>query len=452
MKTTNPRDLALAALKSFDQDLTPPPEFLTKVAQRKAGMSRRDRALAFNLAQGVIRWRLRLDWILGLYVERSLSRVRPQVLNILRLALYQILFLEKIPESAAVNEAVNQAKRHGFGHSAGFVNGVLRNIVRGRNQITYPDRGRDLVKFLAVYYSYPQWLVKMWTDELGPKEAEAMMESLNRVPQVVLRVNTLRTTREELAERLDQEGVQVEPTRFSPFGLKVVDASVDLDKTPAFKQGLFVVQGEAAQLCSMLLLPLGDGPVLDLCAGQGGKSIHLAELSGAQALVVGLDTNHSRLLSLANTSQRLGIHKVSPVLFDATGPLKRLFPKGFTRVFLDSPCSGLGTISKNPDIKWSKDQKDIVRLASLQRELLMNAFDTLAPGGRLLYATCTVSRTENEKVVEYLLKKKTGASLVNAGDLVVEGARELVDQEGFFRAYPHKHGLEGFFGALITKA
>ena len=403
------------------------------------------------MAQGVMRWRLKLDWILGQYLEKPFSKLHPKVLNILRLALYQILFLDKIPESAAVNEAVKQVKAARLGQLTGFVNGILRTIIREGSQIHFPDKSRDPIRYLSIYYSFPEWMAEMWVEQLGLEGAESLMAALNEIPKIVLRANTLKISRQKLIDVLAGEGVKAQPTRYSPWGLELMKAEIDLDKTQAFKKGYFTVQGEPAQVCSSLLAPFEGEPVLDLCAGMGGKSTHLAELTGNKALIIALDTNRSRLLSLQEAAGRLGASKVAPLLFDATGPLGRLFKHPFQRVLVDSPCSGLGTIAKNPDIKWAKSREDTLRLASLQKELLSRAIDMTAPGGRLLYVTCTISSQENEKVVEQVLEEQRGVALIPLGRKIPGWGEELVDSRGFFRTFPHKHGMEGFFAALVEK-
>jgi len=451
MKITNPRALALAALNRFDRTLSPPSEFLSKGLQKGKGIEQRDRSLAFHLIQGVMRWRLRLDWILGLFLEKPITKLHPKVLNILRLALYQILFLDKIPHSAAVNEAVEQVKALGLKQLAGFINGVLRAIVRQAPSFPFPDKNHDPITYLSTYHSFPQWMTKIWVEQFGFEEAENLMAALNEIPRIVLRANTLKISREDLIEELAREGIEAKPTRYSPWGLEVVRAEVELDKSRSFKRGHFTIQGEPAQICSFLLSPFGKKPLLDLCAGMGGKSTHLAELTGNRVLIIALDTNPSRLLSLKKTARRLGAERISPLLFDATDHLEALFRERFERILLDSPCSGLGTISKNPDIKWSKSERDISRLALLQKELLLRGLENLAPGGRLLYVTCTMLRQENEEVVDWVLAKQREVSLIHLGESIAEWGKDLVDERGFFRSYPHKHHMEGFFAALIEK-
>ena len=449
MADPSPRDLALQALNRFDKEGTIPRYHLEQAFRRHPAVSVKDRALAVHVTSGVLRWRLRLDWIVKQNAKFPFSKIQPQVLNVLRIALYQIFFMDRIPDSAAVNEAVNQAKSIGKAHIARFVNGILREIIRKKDTGHVPPREADPIEYYSIMYSFPQWLVRKWLTELGEGFARDLMEASNRVPDLVIRVNTLKTRRDALMEELAKEGISCFPTRYSPVGIGIRDLKRPITDLEAFQRGLFQVQGEAAQICSLLLGPQRGQRVLEVCTGIGGKASHLAEQVGGAGVVIGLDKKMGSLIRLTETCKRLGIHWVYAVAADATAGMERLFAARFRSILLDSPCSGLGVISKHPDIKWRREESHIRELAELQYRILSNSIRLLERGGALLYVTCTISREENEKVVEGLLKEHSKIRLKDLKQIAPEWAKDLVDDHGFFRTFPNLHGLDGFFAAMF---
>lgn len=412
-------------------------------------ISPRDRGFALHLVQGVLRWRLRLDWIIKQHTRFPFRKIQAPVLNILRLAVYQIFFMDRVPESAAVNEATTQARAVAPGYVAGSVNGILRAVCRNKDRITFPDREGSPVEFLSVYYSYPRWLVEKWIREMGIKETESLLEASNRIPTLVVRMNNLKTDRQSLISNLSLEGVKGRGTSYSPEGVELEHLSREVNQLKGFKEGLFQVQGEGAQICSRLLSPRPRSMILDICSGFGGKATHLAQLCGDQARVIALDRNCGRLVSLKKSCRRLGIRCVLPVAGDAFVALP--FKRDFDYILIDAPCSGLGTISRHPDTKWSKSEEDIKRLSVLQGSILERAAPLLKKGGEMVYATCTISREENEEVVRKFLEAHPEMALVGLKDRLPGWGVDLIDDQGFFRTLPHHHGMEGFFGALMVK-
>jgi 16S rRNA (cytosine967-C5)-methyltransferase len=275
-----PRDLALAALNRAEHSPGHPERYLEQAFQQDPSLTKRDRSLTVYLVQGVLRWRLRLDWVIHRSVRFPFRNITPPVLNILRIAVYQILFMDRIPDSAAVNEAVKQAKAGEGSHVVSFVNGILRDICRKKNEENFPDRDKYLVRFLSVFYSYPEWLVKKWMRELGMVSAERLLEAGNRLPTLVVRTNRLKISRQDLIRYLTDEGIEARPTPYSPEGTEIKGLGGPIQEMEAFRSGLFQVQGEAAQICSQLISPKPGECILDLCAGLGGKSTHMAELMG----------------------------------------------------------------------------------------------------------------------------------------------------------------------------
>jgi len=451
VKSLIPRNLALEALNRLDHSPGGAERYLERTFLQEPHLSERDRAFIVHLVQGVLRWRLRLDWTIQQTVRFPFRKIEPPVLNILRIAIYQILFMDRIPESAAVNEAVAQAKKAGQEHVVRFVNGLLRYVCRHKDQIVFPDRENERVPYLSISHSYPEWLVQKWIRELGIDFTERLLQAGNQILDLVIRVNTLKTGREGLIKCLEDEGVIGRPTPYSPDGIRVERLHRAIGELRSFRQGLFQVQGEAAQVCSHFLSPRPGEFLLDLCAGLGGKTTHMSQLTQGKGLILALDMNHGKLLRLAQSSQRLGTGGIRSVVSDASSQLSSLFRCSFDRILVDGPCSALGIISRHPDVKWARDEDEISRLARLQKDILSEAVPLLREGGTMLYVTCTISREENEEVVSDFLERNKGIVLEDLKDHVPEWGFDLIDGHGFLRTFPHIHQMEGFFGALFRK-
>lgn len=451
MKKETPRDLALNVLNGLNRRSVFSSALLDDLFRSHPDLEERDRAFISHLVQGVLRWRLRLDWIIRQASHFSLEKIDPAVLNILRLALYQVFHMDRVPESAAVNEAVRQAKSRGARHVSSFVNGLLRNVCRQGEHIPMSDRDGDPALYRAIRHSCPEWLVRKWDREWGPEFSEGLLSASNRIPTLTFRTNTLKIDRETLTARLTAEGVRASPTRYSTGGLAAENLRGRVDRLKSFREGLFQVQDEAAQIPVELLDPRPGERVLDVCAGLGGKTTHLAEWMGDAGHVVALDIHVRRLVSLERNAGRLGVHAVSPVAADASEGLAGLFRGEFDRILVDAPCSGLGVLSRHPDTKWNKDEADIHRLALAQKTILGEAVPLLRRGGRMLYVTCTLSREENEGVVEAVLAEHPGVRLQDLRRLASDRCLDLIDGQGFYRTFPHVHSMDGFFGALFAK-
>ncbi|OPX35256.1 MAG: 16S rRNA (cytosine(967)-C(5))-methyltransferase [Desulfobacteraceae bacterium 4484_190.1] len=451
MKALTPRDLALKVLSARNRSPGFTERRLKKAFEQNPYIDERDRAFATNLVQGVLRWRLRIDRSIEKASSLPFKKINPQIINILRIAIYQIFFLDRLPESAAVNEAVKQAKRKFPDHVAGFVNGILRNICRRKDQPVFPDPKKDKVSYLSIYYSYPPWLIKKWIREIGGDSTQSLLSAGNKIPELVIRLNSMKIDRDSLLKRLKEEGVGSEPTTFSPEGIIINSLKGPVNRLKTCQDGLFQVQSEPAQVCSYLISPAPGEKILDLCSGLGGKSTHLAQLMRGRGTVFALDINHTRLIKLNENSRRLGICNIQPVVADACSHLSSLFRQPFDKILVDGPCSALGTISRHPDGKWCRDGNDIKRLSGLQKKILNQGTPLLKKGGYLLYMTCTISKDENEDVVKYYLETNKEMVLENLGDHVPDWGHDLIDDSGFFKSLPHIHGIDGFFGALFRK-
>ena len=416
---------------------------------KKASLSSRDRALLTQLVYGALRWRGRIDWYLSQFLHRSLSGTNAYIRNLLRLTLYQLLFLDKVPDYAAVNEGVELAKRHGGARAGGLVNGVVRRILREKDKLPDPDPKDDAILYLSVRWSHPDWLVKQWLGYFGREETESLLKANNQESPLTLRANRLKGDRESLREKLRVRGFNAAPTPWSPQGIQLKSAGA-ADQLPGFQAGLFQVQGEASQLIGYLVDPQPGERVLDACAAPGGKTTHLAELMGDNGELIVTDISVKGLEKLKHNVQRLGLTSVRPFAVDVSRGLTGALALPYDRILVDAPCSGLGTLRSHPEAKWQKDERDIRRLSKLQKKIVRRLSSYLKPGGILVYATCTLTREENEGVVEDFLDHERGFVLDNARDTLPREAKPMISGKHFL-ALPHKHNTDGFFAARMRK-
>ncbi|MDD2580994.1 MAG: 16S rRNA (cytosine(967)-C(5))-methyltransferase RsmB [Desulfuromonadaceae bacterium] len=406
-----------------------------------------DRGLYAELVFGVLRHQGTLDHILQQLLEKPMVELDPQALVILRIGLYQLTCLDRIPESAAVNESVNLAKLITPGTS-GLINAVLRNYLRRRDSITFPDIATNPATAIAARHSQPEWLVEQWLGQLGAAEARQLAEASSQQPPLTLRVNTLRSSRDELLREFEQQGIEATPCRFSPDGITVAGRHM-ISVLPGFDAGLFAVQDEASQLAGLMLGAEPGERAWDACSAPGGKCCHIAQQMDDRGELIATDISRSKLTLVQDNVRRLGITSVSTAVADLHQP--DTFPDGFfDRILLDAPCSGLGVIRRNPEAKWRLFSGDITRLAAVQKTLLKNAAGRLKPGGTLLYSTCSTAEAENELVVEDFLSHHPEFVLENLNDLFPAWS-ELIAFYGMFRVWPHRHGMDGFFAARIKR-
>ena len=406
-----------------------------------------DRGLFAELVFGVLRRQGTLDHILTQLLEKPLKELDPLAHVILRIGLYQLTCLDRIPESAAVNESVNLAKLVAP-RTSGLVNAILRNYLRRRDSITFPDPVSDPVASIAALHSQPEWLVEHWLGQLGGEEATRLAEASSQQPPLTLRVNTLRTTRTDLLQEFEKQGIEAMPCRFSTDGIAISGRHAIIS-LPGFEAGHFAVQDEASQLAGLLLGAQPGERIWDACAAPGGKACHIAQQMDDRGELIATDISRSKLTTVQENARRLGAGCLSTAVAD----LHQIdtLPEGmFDRILLDAPCSGLGVIRRNPEAKWRLLPADITRLAAVQKAVLKNAASLLKPGGSLLYSTCSTAVEENEEVVEDFLLHHPDFMLENLNDLF-PAWKELFEFYGMFRVWPHRHGMDGFFAARIRR-
>jgi 16S rRNA (cytosine967-C5)-methyltransferase len=403
-----------------------------------------DKGLLTEITHGVLRWQNRLDWVLNGFSHGNFSKSEINVKNTLRVALYQIFFLERIPHAAAVNEAVEFMKRIRGEKPAGLVNAVLRNIIRNIEGIRYPDPAEDQMQYLAVYYSHPQWVVKRWIDRFGAEETQKLLVANNERPGLALRINRLKVDPGYFLKMLEQQQIPYIGSSYIDYFVKVKTLS-KIGQMDLFRNGMFTIQDESAALPCLLLAPKPGDRVIDLCAAPGGKTTNLAEMMKNEGEIIALDKYDAKLNLIKASCERLGLRNVSLRAADAA----TFEIEPVDKVLLDAPCSGLGVLSKKPDIKWKRDVNDITKLARLQAEILDNAAHLLKPGGILVYSTCTFESEECRDTVAAFLTRHPEYSLDNAAGFV---SRDLVTSEGCVETFPHRHAMDGSFAARFVKA
>ena len=410
----------------------------TALAQARTRLrDERDRALAGEIATGTLRWQAAFDHVIASFANRPLRKLDAEVIDILRLSMFQLLHLDRIPASAAVKDAVDLAGKAGKRSAAGLVNAVLRRVSRERGGLPLPSRPSDArdreaaLAYLSTALSHPAWLVARWLDRYGFDAAEAWARFNNSPAPLTLRANRLKTTPEGLRASLADDGIESSQGQHAPDAL-VIRAGNPLG-TSLDEAGAFVVQDEASQLVGAYAGARPGETVLDACASPGGKTTQMAAAMDGRGRIVASDVRGRRVRLLSRTIERSGVSNVRIVQADATTALP--FDAVFDRILLDAPCSGLGTIRRDPDIKWRRRETDLAALARVQLQMLGHAASVLAPGGTLIYSTCSSEPEENDEVVAAFL----------------ESHRDFrVDREPL-RTLPHRDGLEVFFAAMLVK-
>jgi 16S rRNA (cytosine967-C5)-methyltransferase len=437
---------ALTAVASESRDL---PSALADSRARLA--DERDRSLAAAIVHGTLRWQRACDYLVEHAARRRLDTLDTDVLVILRLSLFQLLHLDRVPAAAVVDDAVDLTRTAGRKSAAGFVNAVLRSTLRRRHALPLPPRPDLLsdreaaIRYLGITCSHPDWLVSRWLDRFGFAKTERWLEFNNASAPLTLSVNRLRSSRGDLRAALAADGILTEDVSFAPHGLRVVEGNPL--RRPSL--GRFLVQDEASQLVPLTVDARPGERVLDVCAAPGGKTILLSGDMRDTGVLAACDVRPRRVALLRGTIGDAGSRHAHAVHVATGGPLP--FGAVFDRVLVDAPCSGLGTVRRDPDIKWRRREDDLAGLAGRQISLLRRAARTVGPRGRLVYATCSSEPEENENVVDAFLSVEPAFRLI---DLRVSGQPALapvLDDRGLLRTLPFVHGLEAFFAAAMDR-
>ena len=416
---------------------------LLEIEIKNSELKSEDKALLFEIVHGVIRWLGKIDWVLNGFYKGQFSKCIPNVKNSMRVALYQILFLDKVPDYAAVNESVEFVKKLQGEKSANLTNAVLRNIIRNKDGIRFPDKEKDTVNYLSAFYSHPNWLVKRWVNRFGKEFTQNLLIANNKRPKHTLRINKLKTNPDELKTLLSEVGLNHSEGEYIEDYLQL-STLTNITNWEYFKKGYFSIQDESTGMACNILDAKPGMKVLDLCAAPGGKTTFIAYRMKNEGEIVALDKFESRLNIFNKNIERLGITNVRAIAKDAL----EFDEKDFDRVLADVPCTGLGTLTKKPDIKWKKDLSDIRNLAKIQLELLEKAGDLVKVGGYVVYSTCTIEPEENIDVVKKFLEKNSNFELMNVKGEIKDS---LIDENGCAQSFPNKHNMDGAFAAKLVR-
>lgn len=444
---SGPRGLAVKVLNRVDRSDHRLDRMVDRTI-RTSELEGRDTALLNELAYGVTRHRRRLDWVLTGFYRGSYPQAIPLVKNAMRVALYQILFLDRIPTSAAVNESVSIVNRLKGKRAAGLVNGVLRSIVRRIDNLTWPKES-DQVHHFGVMGSHPDWMVRRWIDRYGADRTRNLLKANNERAPIAMAVDTTRTRRDAVAAMLENEGIPTRPSTILPDVL-VAERMPNIGARNVVREGLVTVQDEAAGLVTRLTGIRPDMRIIDLCAAPGGKTIAMARMLERRGSIVAVDRFESKVSRLAEEIDRRDLSEVVDVV---EGDARSIEVEPADVVLLDVPCSGLGVIRRKPDIKWKREPTDLIRLAELQRKMIESAARLVRPGGALVYTTCTIEPEENQEVVSSFLRNHPEFSLESAMPYLPESMRDadLVDDEGYLLILPGEFGTDGAFGARLVR-
>ncbi len=411
---------------------------------QKGDMNDRDRRFYTELVYGTVRCLNYLDWIIGKLSSRTINKLDPVCLVILRMGLYQIFRMSKIPESAACNEAVKMARRFGNRGMAGFVNALLRNSIRRRLEFQIPDLSENAPLHLSLTYHQPVWLVKKWIHDYGTDDTVRICQYFDSIPDLCLRTNTQRISRDELLQQLSKRGLQAVAASFSPEGIYLKD-NPGIQSLQEIHDGLALIQDEPSQLVAHALDPQPHEVIFDVCAAPGGKTTHIAALAGPDTTVYGCDIYEHKLKLIESNARALHLTNVRTLLQDAC-TIGDKYREKADRVLVDAPCSGLGVLRRKLDLRWRKRAEDLQKLPVLQSRILESAAACVRPGGVLVYSTCTMNDGENSQVIQQFLQAHQEFKAENLGNLC-----GLSQPGPFIQLLPQNDELDGFFIARLRK-
>ncbi|MFO7951698.1 MAG: 16S rRNA (cytosine(967)-C(5))-methyltransferase RsmB [Bacillota bacterium] len=441
------REAALRALVRVEQDEAYLNLVIPSLVKQ---MKSEERALSIQLARGTIQHLNTLDWAINLFSRRRVETMTPWLRNLLRVSAYQLIFLDRIPPYAAVDQGVRLARRFGHRGVAGLANAVLRRLAREAGSLPWPVKEDDYLRYLSLTYSYPFWLVSRILERMEPERAEKWCRAGNTPAPVTIRPNRIKVSPGQLMAVLANEGLFVEESSQVPGMLQVGAGNLPA-KAEAFKKGLFTIQGESSGLVAPLLVPYPGEILVDLCSAPGGKTTHLAELINDQGLIYAVDRHENRLKLVDKNARRLGFKNITSIQADGRYIARENLPVP-AAVLVDAPCSGLGVIRRLPEIKWRRSAEELPEFKKLQGELLEAAAGLLPVGGRLLYSVCTNEPEETEQVVD-TFNQGYGRGQFNQVNLVssLPASLKNYQEEDTVMLYPELHGVDGFFMALWKK-
>lgn len=413
--------------------------------QNKEKLEERDIGLISELVYGTITWKLTLDEIIMKYSKIKLKKISDWILNILRMGVYQIIFLDKIPKSAAVNESVNLAKRYGHKGSSNYVNAILRKIEKSDYEDLY--KIEDDVQRISKTTSMPEWIVEQLLKEKSIKQVEEICSNSNLKPKISIRVNKLKITKDELKKELDKRKIQYKDGILEDF--IILDKQKNIEKLDLFQKGFFTIQDESAATTAILLEPQKGQNVLDCCSAPGGKTTYIAEIMQNEGKIQAWDIYDHRLKLVRENAKRLGINIIETEIEDATIYNEQYFEK-FDRVLLDVPCLGIGVLRRKPDIKWKRNKEDIEEITKIQKRILQNGLKYLKKGGQLIYSTCSIFKDENEEIIKSVVNKNNNIKILEINSNNLQKFERFVENKQFMKIYQNEE-VDGFFVCKLSK-
>lgn len=439
-----PRKLALETLYKIDKEEAYSNIVLDELLNKNRNvLSNKDINFISELVYGVTTWKLTLDTIIQKYSKIKIKKISSWVINILRMGAYQIVFLDKVPKSAAVNESVNLCKKYG-GKSVGFVNAILRKVEKS-DYLELFEIKNDIEK-ISKTTSMPEWIVRELNKEFDPEKVNEICENSNLKPKITIRINNLKITKNELKKSLQSKEIEVEDGIIEDFlYLKNVKNITNLDE---YKKGLFTMQDESAGLTALVLNPKEGESILDCCSAPGGKTTYIAELMNNNGNIKAWDLYKHRLDKVQENSKRLGIDIIKTEENDAT-VLKEEYIEKYDKILIDAPCLGLGVIKRKPDIKWQRKFEDIEEISKIQEKILNTCSEYLKKGGILVYSTCSIVKSENDKIVEKFLKSEN-FELEEINNINIENLENKITKKGIIKLYPSEN-MDGFFISKLIK-
>ncbi len=449
---TDTRDLAFKILTAGQKKKFTLDSAIDHARDELDSLSRQDRSLCNTIVFGVLRHRGRLDHLIRTFSRLQIDSMDSPVKTILRIGLFQLVFLDRVPDFAAIHSSIELAKKRLNKKTSGYINAVLRKAADLHKTIDPPDKQKLFPAYLQVEYSIPTWLGKRWAGTYGRSNTEAIAKALLAIPPITLRVNSMKTCTKDLASALNATEIDTQATRFSPLGLHISSPGKSPAELPGFDLGHFQVQDEAAQLVVQALAPKPGEQVLDACAGLGGKTCHMAQIMGNQGSITAVDVEPAKLTSLQGETERLGLTNVQTNVVDIMKSSVKDFSGYFDRVLVDAPCTGLGVMRRNPDTRWKRTKKDILRMAAQQKKILNAAANLVAPGGILVYAVCSCEPEENEEVIKHFLNKRKDYEGDSNGfqrnmPCLTSDSKEVF----YFKTYPDRVEMDGFFTARLKR-
>ena len=450
MEQGNLREEVLLLLIDIDRKKVMSSQGLSNLLLRYQFAKKQDRAFMTRLLEGTLEQQIYLDYVLNQFSSKKMEKQKPFIRCLLRMTAYQILFMEQVPDSAACNEAVKLARKKGFSTLSGFVNGLLRNVARKKDEIKLPNEKKEPMQYLSIRYSIPQWIVEEWSTMYDYDTVVKMAEGSIRNPETTVRVNLSNTELELLKEALQEEGIHVKESSYLPNVLKISGYD-SLSRIKAFKKGLIQVQDESSATVGYLADPDGDAFVIDVCSAPGGKAIHAADIirqKKGTGKVLARDVSDHKISLIEDNKERCGFDNIETEVFDGTELDENMIEKA-DLVICDVPCSGLGILARKNDIKYNVTKERIEELVSLQRAILKNAASYVKPGGILMFSTCTITKEENQYNREWILKELPFES-VDFSDKLPEHFCEQA-KEGHLQLLPGIYGTDGFYIAKFRR-